>query len=82
VPSLTVLAGPNGSGKSSTTRYFQFEGRENLLDPDAIARRSDPEDPSRAAVKAGREVIRRIREYLDGERSFGIETTLSGSGHL
>ena len=82
MPSLTVLAGPNGSGKSSTTRYLQFEGRDNLLDPDAIARRMDFEDPSRAAVKAGREVIRRIREYLDSGQSFGIETTLSGGGHI
>lgn len=82
MPSLTVLAGPNGSGKSSTTSELVVEGRENLLDPDAIAKRIDPENPARAGVKAGKEVIRRIRAYLDTNQSFAIETTLAGSGHI
>lgn len=82
MPLLTILAGPNGSGKSTITGRFKFEGRENLLDPDAIAKQIDPEDPSRAALKAGREAIRRTREYLRNGLSFVIETTLSGSGNL
>jgi predicted ABC-type ATPase len=45
VPVLTVFAGPNGSGKSSLIRQVEFEGRENLLEPDAIARRISPELP-------------------------------------
>jgi predicted ABC-type ATPase len=82
VPFLTVLAGPNGSGKSTLTGKLRFEGRENLLDPDAIAKRIDPANPSRAAVAAGREVILRTREYLKSGTSFSIETTLSGGGYL
>jgi predicted ABC-type ATPase len=82
VPFLTILAGPNGSGKSTLTGGLKFEGRNNLLDPDAIAKRIDPANPSRAAVAAGREAIRRTREYLANGQSFGIETTLSGGGHL
>jgi hypothetical protein len=68
-PVLTVLAGPNGSGKSSITSSLEFEGRENLLDPDAIARRINPADPYRAAVAAGREVITRTRQYLTRARA-------------
>ena len=30
----------------------------------------------------GREVIRRTREYIENDQSFGIETTLSESGYL
>ena len=64
MPTLAVIAGPNGSGKSTITRYLDFEGKDRLLDPDAIARRIDPVDPGRAAVTAGREAIRRTREYI------------------
>jgi predicted ABC-type ATPase len=39
VPVPTIFAGPNGSGKSSLIRQVEFEGRSNLLEPDAIARR-------------------------------------------
>jgi len=79
VPVLTVFAGPNGSGKSSLIRQVEFEGRQNLLEPDAIARRIRPESPRRAGISAGREVLRRTAEYVRTEQSFAIETTLSGS---
>jgi predicted ABC-type ATPase len=82
VPLLTVLAGPNGSGKSTLTGKLRFEGRDNLLDPDAIAKRINPTDPARAAVAAGREAILRTRRYLQAGESFGIETTLAGGGYL
>jgi predicted ABC-type ATPase len=40
MPTLTVIAGPNGSAKSTLTSFIWFEGNANLIDPDAIARRS------------------------------------------
>ncbi|HEY6392120.1 MAG TPA: AAA family ATPase [Bryobacteraceae bacterium] len=82
MPLLTVFGGPNGSGKSSVIRKMEFEGRENLLDTDAIAKRMDPANPRRAAVAAGREVILRTREYLGNQQSFAIETTLSSRSSL
>jgi predicted ABC-type ATPase len=78
VPTLTIIAGPNGSGKSSTVAPLEIAGRENLLDPDAVARRLNPAMPTQAAVDAGREVLRRTQEYLATARDFAIETTLSG----
>jgi len=78
VPTLTIIAGPNGSGKSSTVAPLEITGRENLLDPDAIARRLNPHSPAQAAVEAGREVLSRTQEYLRAGTSFAIETTLSG----
>ena len=77
MPTLTVIAGPNGSGKSTITASLDFDGRLNLLDPDAVARRLDPADPRRAAITAGREVILRTRDYLDKRTSFALETTLA-----
>jgi len=57
VPTLTIFAGPNGSGKSSLIRQVEFEGRQNLLEPDAIAKRISPESPRQGGISAGREVL-------------------------
>lgn len=72
MPLLTVFAGPNGSGKSSLIRQVDFEGRENLLEPDAVARRFNPELPREAGIAAGREVLRRTAEYIRRQESFAI----------
>ena len=79
MPVLTVFAGPNGSGKSSLIRQVEFEGRENLLEPDAIARRINAELPKQAGISAGREVLLRSAQYLRAAESFAIETTLAGN---
>ena len=77
-----VIAGPNGSGKTSVIGQLDYDGRENLLDPDAVARRIDPDNLQRAAITAAREVIQRTRRYLRDQVSFAVETTLSGGGVL
>jgi predicted ABC-type ATPase len=82
VPTLTVIAGPNGSGKSTLRRFADFEGRERLLDPDAIARGLNPLNPSAAAIAAGREVLKRTAEYLNWGASFAVETTLSSRNRV
>ena len=78
MPVLTVFAGPNGSGKSSFIRQIEFEGKLNLLEPDAIARHMNEEYPRHAGIAAGREVLRRTAECVLLKESFAIETTLSG----
>jgi predicted ABC-type ATPase len=82
VPTLTIIAGPNGSGKSTLTRSADFEGRDRLLDPDAIARGLNPLHPSAAAIAAGREVFKRTAEYLNRRVSFAVETTLSSRNRV
>jgi predicted ABC-type ATPase len=77
VPTLTIIAGPNGSEKSTLTMSVDFEGRERLLDPDAIARGLNRLNPSAAAITAGRETLIRTADYLREGLSFAIETTLS-----
>ena len=79
MPVLTVFAGPNGSGKSSIIRRGEFEGKLNLLEADAIAKRMNPALPEQAAISAGREVLLRAKRYLLGGESFSIETTLAGA---
>lgn len=82
MPTLTVVAGPNGSGKSTLTRIVEIEGRDRLLDPDAIARRLNPFNPSAAAIAAGREVLERTAKYFDQGVSFAVETTLSSRSRV
>jgi predicted ABC-type ATPase len=82
VPVLTLIAGPNGSGNSTATKFIDIEGRDRLLDPDAVAFRLNPADPPTAAISAAREVLVRIEEYLSERASFAVETTLAGKGHL
>ena len=82
MPLLTVIAGPNGSGKSTLTRSVDFEGRDRLVDPDAVARVLNPMNPAAAAIAAGREALGRVAGYLASGVSFAVETTLSGKGNL
>jgi predicted ABC-type ATPase len=82
LPAFTVIAGPNGSGKSTLTRFLNFSGKENLFDPDAIAREIAPAEPSGAALSAGRAALERRNECLAKRIDFSIETTLAGSGVL
>ena len=82
MPILTIIAGPNGSGKSTATRHVYIEGRERLLDPDAVARDLMPSDPAAAAISAGRAVLRRIEQYLSHQVSFAVETTLSSRNNV
>jgi predicted ABC-type ATPase len=77
VPILTVIAGPDGTGKSTLTQSVDFEGRDRLLDPDAIARHLNGLNPSAAAIAAGRDVLKRTADYLNRGVSFAIEATLS-----
>ena len=53
-----------------------------VLDPDAIARETNPQNPSQVAISAGREVLEYWRRFIAGRVSFAIETTLAGIGPL
>jgi predicted ABC-type ATPase len=58
---LWLLAGPNGAGKSTYARNLPVE---LIINPDDIAREFKPDAPERAALTAGREAMRRIRDLL------------------
>src|SRR5205085_10966757 len=75
------IAGPNGSGKSTIARLVGFEGRDRLLDADAIAHGMNPANPRMAAMDAGREILRRIEDCLGSGVSFAVETTFSSRKH-
>jgi len=80
MPELMIIAGPNGAGKSTLTRLFTAD--MPVIDPDAIARAIDPENPESAALAAGRQAIAQSRGYIQSDCSFIVETTLAGNTYL
>ena len=75
-----VIAGPNGAGKTTFAREFlPAEARlMSFVNADLIAAGLSPFDPDRAALRAGRLMIRAIREYVTQGEDFAFETTLAG----
>lgn len=82
-PIFFVFAGNNGSGKS-TLRSLIIDkiGVDINIDPDAISRRIDPENPEKNRVSAGKEVIRSVNKYIKEGKDFSIETTLAGKNAI
>ncbi len=79
-----VVAGPNGSGKTTFAREFlpNYAKCPNFVNADMIAQGLSPFDPEAAAIRAGRLVQSRIREFSGAGEDFGFETTLAGKTHL
>jgi predicted ABC-type ATPase len=75
---LYIIAGANGSGK--TTFALSYTALNNLyfINADEIAKSYDPNDISRYKVKAGKEFFKQLEINLNDEKSFMIESTLSG----
>lgn len=82
-PIMFVFAGNNGSGKSTLRNLIIDKlGVDINIDPDAIARRLDPENPEQKRVSAGKEVIKSINKYIKEGKDFSIETTLAGKNAI
>jgi predicted ABC-type ATPase len=80
MPTLTVVAGANGSGKSTLTKLSA--NNTPLIDPDAIAKKIDPVNPSAVAITAARQALALSQQYVQSESSFIVETTLAGNTYL
>ncbi|MGM0881071.1 MAG: zeta toxin family protein [Bacillota bacterium] len=80
---MFVFAGNNGSGKS-TIRNLIIDrlGISVNVDPDALARRIDNENPEKHRVSAGKDAIKLVRECIKNKRDFSIETTLAGGNAI
>lgn len=80
-PTLTIVTGPNGAGKSTLTASGALSDQP-VIDPDAIARSLNPDNPEAAATRAGKRALDLRNQYLKGGQSFVVETTLSGNSTL
>ncbi len=76
---LFIIAGANGSGKSTLASELLVEKKLEFVNADEIARAINPDDMQAVRIQAGKEVFKKIDEMLLQEKSFVIETTLSGN---
>lgn len=77
---MIALAGPNGAGKSTTGPPLlkQALGVSLFVNADLIAEGLAGFAPERAALTAGKVMLRRIEELAASRSTFAFETTLSG----
>lgn len=75
---LYIIAGANGSGKTTFALSYTALNNIYFINADEIAKSYDPNDISKYKVKAGKEFFRQLEEKLNDNKSFMIESTLSG----
>lgn len=76
---MYIIAGCNGAGKTTAT-YTMLPDMLNVdeyVNADEIAERLCPENPAKEALRAGRLMMERVKELIDKNEDFGIETTLA-----
>ncbi len=76
---LEIIGGPNGSGKSTFAEMHLGKKHGSLyVNSDSIARGFTLNGNEMAQFEAGRIMLETIQKYLNENRSFGFETTMSG----
>lgn len=75
---LYIIAGCNGAGKTtaSFTILPDIIDCKEFVNADEIAKGLSPFQPEKVAFEAGRIMLHRIAELLDGSENFAFETTL------
>ncbi|MBC6610546.1 zeta toxin family protein [Hymenobacter sp. BT507] len=79
MPELFIISGCNGAGKTtaSYTVLPELLYVREFVNADEIARGLSPFQPEKAAVAAGRIMLRRIDDLMVLREDFAFETTLS-----
>ena len=78
-----VIAGPNGAGKTTfALRWLPGQRIGEFVNADLIAKGISPLYPERAAVAAGRQLVKKLVALAVRGVSFGFESTLSGLAHV
>ena len=75
---LYIIAGANGSGKTTFAKSFASLNSLHFINADEIAKKLDSKDISKYKVKAGKIFFQELNDNLKQDKSFIIETTLSG----
>lgn len=77
---ILIVAGPNGAGKTTFAREFLLKEADcpAFINADLIAGGLSPFVPDRAALRAGRLMLKLMDEHVNRGTSFAFETTLAG----
>lgn len=76
---LYIIAGANGSGKSTFAEVLLKEKHLEFLNADEIAKEIAPDAIDSVPISAGKIYFHRLDEYFKNNKSFAVESTLSGN---
>jgi len=76
---LYIIAGANGSGKTTFAKSFATFNDLCFINADEIAKELDANNITKHQFRAGKIFFERLKEQLALNKSFIIETTLSGN---
>ncbi len=76
---LYIIAGANGSGKSTLATLLLKEKNLLFLNADEIAKEICPNSINSVPISAGKLYFKRLSEYFKNNKSFVVESTLSGN---
>ena len=81
---LYIISGCNGAGKTtaSLTMLPEIWKCREFVNADEIAHGLSPFNPGSMAIEAGRIMVQRISQLVEGDESFAIETTLSTRSYV
>lgn len=79
IKTLYIIAGANGSGKSTLAEVLLKEKNLEFLNADEIAKEIAPEAINSVPISAGKIYFKRLDEYFKNNKSFAVESTLSGN---
>ena len=79
MPRMSIISGCNGAGKTTASYSLLPEMLEcsEFVNSDEFAKGLSPFNPEKAAIKASRFVIMKIRHLISRQMDFAVETTLA-----
>jgi predicted ABC-type ATPase len=75
---LYIISGANGSGKTTFAKEFSKINELYFINADEIAKELDSKNITKYKIKAGKMFFSEFKSRLSLDKSFVIETTLSG----
>ncbi len=79
---LYLIAGANGTGKSTLASELLPSENIDFLNADDIAKSLCPDHIESVKIQAGKILLKQLTHLLNSNKSFAIETTLSGKNHI
>ena len=78
-PQIIIIAGPNGAGKSTLAPLLLRDKLKltEYVNADTIALGLSAFAPEKAAIEAGRVMLKRLHDLAAQRKSFAFETTLA-----
>lgn len=79
MPHVIIIAGPNGAGKTTAAPALLKQALhvDHFVNADTIASGLSAYAPEKAAIQAGRAMLKRLDELVDNSDNFAFETTLA-----